>query len=223
MRVVSGTHLLLACLALLPGLLASARGDDERDAAVARARAELARTLNTDPEGFELESIEPIGRPATGLRCGPPTPAGQGTPAWRVQFRRSERPFDVRVAGEETAICLFGGATPPVPSVEPEPTEGRVEGGLEEQTERAVADLARRLTVVSTEIEVLEAISVVWADASGGCPRPKRSYAQVLTPGARIRLKARNRVFQYHARGATGVPFLCQTPSPVEPTRVETE
>lgn len=224
MYIANGSLLMLTCLslALLPGLATAASGDDEREAAVARARAELARTLNTDPDGFELESIEPIGVASSGLRCGRPLPLGDGGSGWQVHLRQGGRTFDVRVAGKEAAVCLFGEAAGASPSVGP-PAEPRLlEGGLAAQTESARADLAGRLGITHDEIEVVESVSVTWPDASAGCPLPKRGYAQVLTPGVLIRLRSAQRTYQYHGRRGRE-PFLCNNPSPIAPTRVETE
>jgi hypothetical protein len=209
-------------LALASGVLAGS--PEEEAAAVSLAREALGKELHTAPEAFELESVESIGVSASGLRCRPLLAPGEGTgePAWRVRLRRENRTFDVRVAGEEAVVCLFGAAETPRPAVGLRPSGGAVEGGLAEQTERARADLANRLSVFSDDVEVLEAVSVVWPDASAGCPQPKKGYAQVLTPGVRIRLKVGDRVYQYHARDG-GVPSLCPNPSPVEPRRVEVE
>lgn len=225
MKALSGPCVLTSCLglAVVFGLAASTWAGQE--AVVARAKAKLAETLRTSPAELELASIEAIDLPASGLQCGPASPAGEGTEdsAWRVQLRRGGRTFDVRVAGDQAVVCLFGsGGAPRVPSVGAEAAQGSIEGGLTEQVERARADLAGRASVASEKIEVLEAASVVWPDASAGCPRPKMNYAQVLTPGARIRLKAKNRVYEYHAR-LGGLPVFCPNPSPVEPLRAEIE
>lgn len=208
-------------LALAPG---AAAGSPEEEAAVVTARRALGEELRTAPDAFEVESVKSIGLSSSGLRCRPllAPEEGTGAPAWRVRLRREDRTFDVRVAGDQAVVCPFGAAEVPRPAVGLRPSRGSVEGGLAEQTERARADLANRLSVFSDDVEVLEAASVIWPDASAGCPQPKKSYAQVLTPGVRIRLKVKERVYEYHAREG-GVPALCPNPSPVEPRRVEVE
>ncbi len=78
---------------------------------------------------------------------------------------------------------------------------------------KAKADLAGRLAIPVEAIVVVEAASVTWPDASLGCPQEGMRYAQVLTRGYLIRLRAGERDFEYHAgRGTTLV--TCENPSP---------
>lgn len=72
----------------------------------------------------------------------------------------------------------------------------------------AVGDLAQRLNIDPADIDVIEASAVVWPDRSLGCPRPGMAYAQVPQDGARIRLRAGGREFDYHSGGGRA-PFLC--------------
>jgi hypothetical protein len=80
---------------------------------------------------------------------------------------------------------------------------------LENLVTRAKEDLADRLSIPVDQIEVLEARSVVWPDASLGCPQPDMRYKQVPVDGALIRLQADGQVFEYHSGGSRGL-FLCQ-------------
>jgi hypothetical protein len=52
---------------------------------------------------------------------------------------------------------------------------------LQNLIEKAITDLAKRLAVPVDEITLLEAKSVIWPDASLGCPEEGMQYAQVLT------------------------------------------
>jgi hypothetical protein len=83
------------------------------------------------------------------------------------------------------------------------------EHGLEEIIDRAKKDLAGRLSISVEQIEVLEATSVVWPDASIGCPQPEMSYKQVPVDGALIRLKVEVHEYNYHSGGSRGL-FLCE-------------
>jgi hypothetical protein len=73
---------------------------------------------------------------------------------------------------------------------------------------QAKEDLAARLSVPVDRIEVLEARSVVWPDASLGCPQPGMRYKQVQAEGVLIRLQANGRGYEYHSGGSRGL-FLC--------------
>lgn len=86
---------------------------------------------------------------------------------------------------------------------------------LQRQVDTAKADLARRMELDVEAIEVLEARNVTWRDGSMGCPKPDRGYAQVLTPGVRIRLGHGKRSFEYHG-SRVGDPFLCEPPGVIQ-------
>jgi hypothetical protein len=77
----------------------------------------------------------------------------------------------------------------------------------------AVEDLMRRLNVDRSAIIVVSVEDVTWSDSALGCPQPDYGYAQVLTPGQRIRLEAGGRVYSYHS-GPTGPPAYCENPQP---------
>lgn len=64
---------------------------------------------------------------------------------------------------------------------------------------QAVAELAARLGVSPEQIELLSLQEVEWRDSSLGLPQPGMMYAQVMTPGYRIELRAADRRYRYHA------------------------
>ena len=74
---------------------------------------------------------------------------------------------------------------------------------------QAKEDLAHRLSMPIDRIQVLEARSVVWPDASLGCPQPGMRYKQVPVDGVLIRLKTDGQVYEYHGGGGRGL-FLCR-------------
>jgi hypothetical protein len=82
--------------------------------------------------------------------------------------------------------------------------------------EKAKEDLAHRLSISATQINLLEAREVVWPDASLGCPQPGMAYAQVQVDGLLIRLGVGKEMYLYHT-GGTADPFLCESTSPVIP------
>jgi len=83
----------------------------------------------------------------------------------------------------------------------PEETEMDVE-------EQVTADLAGRLGVAETDIEVLRVEAVTWPDGSLGCPEPGKMYTQALVEGQRVVLGYQERVYIYHS-GQGDEPFLC--------------
>lgn len=91
---------------------------------------------------------------------------------------------------------------------------------LQSLVEEAKEDLAGRLSVPVSQIDLLEARDVIWPDSSLGCPQPGMSYMEVLTPGYLIRLLANGQDYKYHA-GRNRRVFLCPNPSPPIPGRYE--
>jgi hypothetical protein len=88
--------------------------------------------------------------------------------------------------------------------------------GLQSLIDKAVADLAQRLSIPLDQITLVEVTPVVWPDSSLGCPQPGMVYTQVLAPGYLILLEANDTMYEYHANRATYVTF-CENPSPPVP------
>lgn len=72
----------------------------------------------------------------------------------------------------------------------------------------AIADLADRLSIDPSEIEVVSVEEVTWPDGSLGCPEPGMVYTQALVNGQRIVLLAEGIEYEYHSGGARD-PFYC--------------
>ncbi len=103
-----------------------------------------------------------------------------------------------------------------------EPSAGD-EPGLEPLISLAVADLAERLYIATTEITLVSAEAVVWPDASLGCPQPDMLYLQVPVDGALIILQVGEQEYAYHSGGGRA-PFLCEQEEPqkhpqIKPTK----
>ncbi len=102
-----------------------------------------------------------------------------------------------------------GGASPTDTEI-PAPDSGNViEPSLKNLVQQAKDDLAQRLSVELDLIELLEAKSVVWPDASLGCPQPGMVYKQVPEDGALIILRVEGILYEYHTGGSRGL-FLCE-------------
>ena len=74
---------------------------------------------------------------------------------------------------------------------------------------QAKQDLAKRLSVSTDQIDLIEVRSVTWPDGSLGCPQPGMMYTQMVVDGLLIRLRARGNIYEYHS-GGSRAPFLCQ-------------
>ncbi|MFC1923436.1 hypothetical protein ACFLY4_09120 [Chloroflexota bacterium] len=69
---------------------------------------------------------------------------------------------------------------------------------LEIIVEQARGKLAQRLKIDESLITLIETKSILWPDASLGCPKPGMAYAQVLTQGYLIRLGSSDQIYEYH-------------------------
>jgi hypothetical protein len=74
----------------------------------------------------------------------------------------------------------------------------------------AVHELAQRLGVEPSTVQIVTYEERVWRDGSIGCPQPGMMYTQALVPGYLIQLRLGDETFNYH--GANGRdPFLCES------------
>lgn len=89
-------------------------------------------------------------------------------------------------------------------------TMNQVDERLEPLAAEAASDLARRLEIDKSEVEVAEALFVTWPNSALGCPEPDMMYTQALVPGYRIRLVASGNSYHYHG-ARDKPPFYCPT------------
>lgn len=78
----------------------------------------------------------------------------------------------------------------------------------EQQLSHAKNDLAERLAISIDEVHSQGLQRVIWRSSATGCPKPGRSYMQVLIPGVLIELQANGTSYRYHATTG-GRPFNC--------------
>jgi hypothetical protein len=95
-----------------------------------------------------------------------------------------------------------------VPSTPPEAAVTNPTTPTGSNVEIAVADLAARLDVDPSDIEIVSVEEVTWPDGSLGCPRPGMSYTQALVDGQRIVLAVGSSEYEYHS-GRRGDVFYC--------------
>jgi hypothetical protein len=133
------------------------------------------------------------------------------TPGYRVLLEVDGQGYEMHTDTHQTAVlCGQEDSEMVVP-----PVSGTVEPGLEPLITLAIKDLASRLSLAEGEIEVLEAVAVVWPNAALGCPQPGMSYRQVPMDGTLIRLQAEGKVYEYHSGGGRD-PFLCEQPLKIQ-------
>ncbi len=98
--------------------------------------------------------------------------------------------------------------TSPLPDPESSPLEPP-SGRTDPVVVAAKAHLAQELGVASDDIEVTAVEPVEWSDASLGCPEPGQSYAQVITPGYRIILRAQEERHEVHTDREGQIIVVC--------------
>lgn len=99
----------------------------------------------------------------------------------------------------------------------PTPTPRAAQPGLsasaQSAVDRARANLAQRLGQQLETVRLVSVESVQWPDASLGCPQPGQLYAQVVTPGFRVVLRAAEQVYTYHTDRGERVVLCEQEPA----------
>ena len=136
----------------------------------------------------------------------------------RLRLRPGKRLMTVAaVALAIISVCAacggepdFGNAsaqpdTPPNSTAEtfqPQPEE------LNDLQSRAREVLASRLAVPAATLTLISDEAVQWSDASLGCPREGMGYAQVITPGHRMKFRHNGHTYEVH----TAAPDSQQEP-----------
>ena len=92
----------------------------------------------------------------------------------------------------------------------------KIGAGLQRLVDMATKNLAAKLKVDESDINLAQAEYVTWRDASIGCPQPDMQYMQVLTNGSRIALKANGAIYTFHS-GGNVPPTYCPKPSAQKP------
>ena len=109
-----------------------------------------------------------------------------------------------------------GPEPPPAPPSPPASRAMPAMATLESVTAAVRADAAKVTGLAASELVVESAAQVTWSDGSLGCPQPDMAYTQALVPGYRIRIRAGQRVLDYHA-STRGFFVLCPAGQAIEP------
>jgi len=166
---------------------------------------DLARRLGVDAKDIVVMDIKEMEMPAADLGC-PGVPQGEEAPAGMVMGQEivlaaGGKEYVYRAHGWRVLPCRPQAAFSDLP-MPPFP------GSVGAPIEQARQDLAKRLGVSVDDIEVQAVEAVEWPDASLGCPQPGMMYAQVITPGYRILLRAGGETYEYHSDRKRAI--LCQ-------------
>ncbi|MGQ9549240.1 MAG: hypothetical protein ACUVSY_03725 [Roseiflexus sp.] len=97
----------------------------------------------------------------------------------------------------------------PVPPYNVQPLTPPYGAAMDAQIDAAKQDLAQRLGVAASAVEVVEVDAVTWPDTSLGCPKPGMMYPQVLVEGVLVQLRANGQTYRYHGDGQRRL-FLCE-------------
>lgn len=95
----------------------------------------------------------------------------------------------------------------------PDGTQRALESAEISISMRAAAVLSEEMSIPISQVTVVSVRPVDWPDSSIGCPQPGQAYAQVITPGHKIAVRARGEIHVLHEAG--GKPFLCKRTKPV--------
>ena len=97
------------------------------------------------------------------------------------------------------------------------PLKTPANSSLDILVEKVKEDLAKRLSIATSQIKLVEATEVEWSDSSLGCPEPGMEYLQVITPGYRIVLEVNGTPYEYHSNREGYFIYCEETNPPVLP------
>lgn len=167
------------------------------------AMDDLAKRLGVATEDVVVMDIREIALPAADLGC-PGVPKAKGAVGMvlgqEIVLAVGGQEYVYRAHGERVVPCPPAGVSTSVL----QPCCGPSEAPLTP----ARQDLSQRLGIGIEEIEVQSVEAVEWSDTSLGCPQPGMMYAQVITPGYRILLRAGGQTYEYHSDRQRAI--LCQ-------------
>lgn len=197
----------------------------DQASAIEQAIADLAARLDTTPSEIEIVTQEAVTWPDRGLGCPQPGIEYIQVPVdgLRIVLDHAGTTYEYHTGQSMLVLCETTVSKPvftPVPFqlnevLTPElnmTSTLQIEPGLQPLIDTAIADLANRLSLDRSTIEVVSAQSVVWPDRSLGCPQPGMVYLQVLSEGFHIELRAKGQMYSYHGGAGRG-PFLCENPA----------
>ncbi len=197
----------------------------EQTSAIEQAISDLAARFNIPSSEIKIVSQETVTWPNGGLGCPQPGINYIQVPVdgLRIVLDRAGTIYEYHTGQSRIVLCETSVAEPKLTEMPLEPATvsaqevnvtptTKIDPGLQALIDTAAADLANRLSIDHSAVEVVSAQTVVWPDRSLGCPQPGMVYPQVLAEGYRIELRVKNQNYSYHGGEGRG-PFLCENPS----------
>ncbi|MEZ5499784.1 MAG: hypothetical protein R3E77_10195 [Steroidobacteraceae bacterium] len=157
-----------------------------------RAARTLADDLGIPVDQVSVETIRAVDFRDSSLGCPQPGEAYMQviTPGYKITLRVGQAIHFVHSAKGRIFVChrakAVGGVT------------DQMELVFAEQLLAARKDLAARLGVDASSIQMLSGRSATWKDAGMDCPEPGQSYPAVATKGYILTLKHNGREYSYH-------------------------
>jgi hypothetical protein len=191
------------------------------NATVSQAVRDLATQLGISPDSVTVVAAETVVWADSALGC--PEPGAMymqalqegmrirlqvGSQLYHYHSSATRKPFLCQQPTEPAAVTPSAAHTP-----------SSVGRPLDVQ---AMEDLATRLKIERSSIELVRMEEVDWPDGSLGCPQPGMRYKQVVVNGTFIQLRAGGQVYNYHS-GNTRPPFLCTSKDEVLPEDLSNE
>lgn len=157
----------------------------------------LAEKLGVSEDAIRVVSVTTEEMPLSTLGCPPDKSAG--TPqagglvlGKKVVLEYGGEQYTFHVHGLRAVLCDG-------PNAGSQSDLVALPEGSEVAVEAALQDLGAHLGLETEAIALAGIEKRMWNDASLGCPEPGKLYAQVLTPGFLIRLRAKGETYEYHA------------------------
>lgn len=104
----------------------------------------------------------------------------------------------------------------PEPGTSPASTPSTSVAGVKKA---AREHLAAELDLAPEQVEAFAVEPVDWSDASLGCPEPGKAYAQIITPGYRILLRAAGKEYEVHTDTTGKNVVICERTLKRGPTK----
>lgn len=163
------------------------------DDVVQAAKEHLAEEPGVAPGEIDVTAIEPVVWPDASLGCPEPgkSYAQVVTPGYRFVLEAGGKEYELHADEDGGTVVMC-------------------ERALEEGPAAAVELIAARLDISPEEVEVMSVQAYEWPDTSLGCPEPGMTYAQVITPGYRVILRAEGDTFEVHTDEEGRIVVLCE-------------
>ena len=172
------------------------RLEPETSALVEQARSDLSKMLGVALDEITVLSIKEVQWPDSSLGCPQPGMSYLTvvTPGYEILLQVGDKTYSYHADRKRAIYC-------------PQEEKGTVDS-QQLALNAALSDLAQKLDIPVDSITVEKIETVEWPDASLGCAKPGRMYAQVITPGYLIVLSAQGQEYEYHTDRVQAI--LCQ-------------